>query len=187
VETPTELATDAYASMINWEAHGRDGLRYEVMGQEMPDPLKPIGKLPAAFQRLYHTIVTDPAGLTAWDQYPAKDGAEAWRVATAVSDSGDLELRIQHGGYRAGSVQDWAGDDDATLTVLLTDAGELTIKRGELELTYDDESGTLTVRAEKVVLESDDVRMAQGDRPVLVREPGATLPPGITEATEVQV
>ncbi len=187
VVMPTARATDAYASMTNWEAHDSDGAYRRVHAQELPSPQTAAEGTPPQFQKLYRESVVDPSQLESHEQHPVRDGSAAWRVATVVSESGDLELRIQHGGYRAGSVQDWEGDDDATLTLGLEASGKLTISRGELTLTYDDAAGNLTVHADRITRESSNVRLGDENRPVLVREPGASLPPGITEATELQV
>lgn len=165
------LATQVYVGQSSWESYMPGGEHLQVFGQYLPHPLDadPEDKsIPPDFRRVYHqTFVSATQGVH-YRQIATPTGANAWRVTQKLGAGNTLEMLFQWGRYKTGSVQDWEPlGTQASVTI--------------------DAAGKLTVKADTVVVESNDVRMAQQTRPVLVASGDAPLPAGVVEATEVKV
>lgn len=173
------LATQIFASQSSWESYMPGGEHMEVFGQYLPHPADSYpedGSVPNDFRRVYHqTFVSATLGVH-YRQIATPTGANAWRITSKLGSGGELEMLFQYGRYKDGSVQDWEPlGTQATIT--LDSSGQLAIIA----------SGQVRVKADTVVVESSDVRMAQQTRPVLVASGASPLPAGVVEATEVKV
>lgn len=170
----------AYVKRGSWWMTEADGKFTFVHNQQYPAPEadgQDDGSVPNLFRQLYWTASLDADNVAELVWPFADDADRAQRLSAEVDAEGQLTLTVQEGEAAEDGVQQWqAKENGHRITLKLGSVVEITAAKGEnagLTWRFDLASGELTVEApavtltaDQVTVDSEDIRLGKGSRPV---------------------